>query len=99
MKGNTRRASVLTAEVVGAALQAIISPRKMCTMQTQQNETSTSTAWEICHDGLPLSPYRMQLSQPLSETEQRRVTLCEGVRNATEDNPGVLDVTWSSDEA
>jgi hypothetical protein len=36
-------------------------------MPTQQIETSSSTAWKICRDGLPLFPYKMKLSQPLSE--------------------------------
>jgi hypothetical protein len=41
--------------------------KKMCTMLTQPIETPSNTARKICRDVLPLSPYTMQLSQPLSE--------------------------------
>lgn len=57
-------ASVHTEEAEGPARETLIRSPKKCTRRlAQQIGASSSTARKICRDGLPLSPYRMQLSQ------------------------------------
>jgi hypothetical protein len=56
---------------VGAARDAT-SPRKCVRRLAQSTGVSDSTAWEIRRDDLPLFPYGVQLSQPLSEDELTR---------------------------
>jgi hypothetical protein len=65
----------------------------------QQIGVSTSTAWKICCNDL-LFPYKMHLSQPLSEDGRARCyTIAKEYGALLEDNPGVLNVTWFSNEA
>jgi hypothetical protein len=66
----------------------------------QQTGVSASTEWKICRHGLPLSPYKMQLSQPLSEHGMgRRRGFAREYGTLLEEIPGGLNVTWLSDEA
>jgi hypothetical protein len=66
----------------------------------QKSGVSTSTAWKICPDDLSLIPCKMQLSQLLSEDgKARRYAFAKKYGALLEDNPGVLNVTRSSDEA
>jgi hypothetical protein len=62
----------------------------------QQIGISTSTAWKICHDDLSL-PYKMQLSQPLSEDRiMSYYAFVKEYEAGLEEIWGVLNVTCFS---
>jgi hypothetical protein len=74
--------------------------KKNCASLTQRIGVSTSTAWEICRDDLSLFQYKIQLSQQFSgDGMARNCAFASEYGALLEDNPGVLNVTWFSDEA
>jgi hypothetical protein len=96
-KGRKYRASVRAEEVVGAAREVITRSTRKCVRHlAQQIEIGVSTrrAWKNCRDDLLLFPYKMQLSQPLSEDGiARRHAVAREYGALLEETPGVLNVT------
>jgi hypothetical protein len=101
IEGHKRSSFVRTEEIIRAARKAIkTSATKNVRRLAQQIGVSTSTAWKICRHDLSLFSYKMQLSQPLSEDGiGRRYAFTRQCAALLEGNPGVLNVTWFSDEA
>jgi hypothetical protein len=86
---------------VCATWEAITSrPRRSVRRLAQQIGISTSTSWKICRDDLSLFPYKMQLSQPLSEDGiARRNAFAWEYGVLLEDKPRIFNATWFSDQA
>jgi hypothetical protein len=66
----------------------------------QQIEVSTSTARKICRDDLSMFPYKIELNQPLPEDGIRRpYAIAREFEALLEDNLGIMNVAWVSNEA
>lgn len=55
------------------------------------DSVSTCAAWKICRDDLSLFPYKMQVSQPLSEDGMSKCCAFEEYRTLLQDNPRVFN--------
>ena len=76
------------------------SPRKSTCRFSQEVGISKTSVIRILHQDLKLFPYKIQILQ--HQTEQNKeewFTFCQDISQRIEDNPGMLDLIFFSDEA
>lgn len=94
------RPSVLTATVVSDVQQRMaLSPRKSLCRLSQETSVSRGSV-QRCVKKLGLHPYRITVVQELCPPDtNKRLHFCRWFRRFIARNPGVLDITFFTDEA
>jgi hypothetical protein len=69
------------------------------TFSTTDCSLTISTTWTICRDDVSLCPYKMRLSATVGRMSSDMLRFCEEYGAILENNPGVLNTIWFSDEA
>lgn len=101
-KGNSGRPRSATnqenIEVVRERLEA--SPRKSTRRLSQETAISRSSVLRIIHKELNAFPYKIQiLQQQTDRNKAERQTFCEDISERIENDHGLLDLIFFSDEA
>lgn len=76
------------------------SPRKSTRRLSQEVGISRSSVLRILHDDLKLFPYKIQLLQSQTDRNKaERLAFCQDISQRIENDPGLLDLIFFSDEA
>lgn len=76
------------------------SPRKSSRRLSQEVRISKTSVLRILHKDLHLFPYKIQILQIQTDRKkQERLAFCQDISRKIEDNPGLLDLIFFSDEA
>lgn len=76
------------------------SPRKSTRRLSQEVGISRTSVRRIIHKDLTLFPYKIQILQQQTDANKReRVEFCQSMSERIENNPGVLNLIFFSDEA
>ena len=76
------------------------SPRKSTRHLSQKTGISRTSVLRILHDHLKHFPYKIQILQrQTGHNKAEQETLCEDINQRIENNPGLLDLIFVSDEA
>ena len=76
------------------------SPRKSTRRLSQKVGISRTSVRRVIHKDLTLFPYKMQILQQQTNVNKReRLEFCQSISERIENNPGVLDLIFFSDEA
>ena len=75
------------------------SPQKSTRRLSQEVGISRTSVRRVIHKGLTFFPYKMQILQQQTDANKReRLEFCPSISERMENNPGVLDLIFFSDE-
>ena len=76
------------------------SPKRSLRKRSQNLNVSLTTCWRLLKMDLDVFPYRIQVSQLLTENDKiRRKAMCAALLRKIETNHSFLSHLWTSDEA